>query len=63
MDFPELTEARVVTIRPGDVVVLRSANLLTRELAASLEAEAERAFNCPVVVLYEFQIDVIRQEG
>jgi len=63
MDFPELTEARVVTIQPGDVVALRSAAPLSREVVSLIQQQASAAFGCPVVVLDGLELDVLRQEG
>ena len=63
MDFPELTEARVVTIQPGDIVVLRSGAPLSAEVRQLIQQQASSAFGCPVVVLEGLELDVIRQEG
>jgi len=63
MDFPELTEAKVITIKPGDVIAVRSKHDLTHEEADKIRHQMSGVFGCPVIILSDYlAIDVLHEE-
>ena len=60
--MPEFTEAQILRVQPGDVVVFRIAGTITMDMALRIREQAERVLKVPVLVTNALSIDVIRAE-
>lgn len=63
MSETEIKQAEVVTLRPGDVVVLNTAHSISREAAEAIEEKLEAQFpDNECVVVTGGHLGVIRPE-
>jgi len=61
-EMPEFTEAQILRVQSGDVVVFRIAGTITMDMALRIREQAERVLKVPVLVTNALSIDVIRAE-
>jgi hypothetical protein len=52
-DFPEVTEARKITVEPGDIIVLRYGGLLSADMMERMRCQAREAFAPARVVVLD----------
>lgn len=62
-ELPDFKEARIISLQPGDKIVLRYPGQLSRSGVENLTNLAFKFFGVPVIVLEEgLDLDVLRTE-
>jgi hypothetical protein len=62
-DFPDLTEAKVVSVKPGDVIVLRTYSQISAAQTERIREVAQWVWpDNRVLVFCEVDLEVVREE-